>query len=61
MKDVDLFDIYQGENIPFGKKNFAFHIIYQARNRTLSFKEIDKIHQKIIKALEQNKTWKVRK
>jgi len=61
VKDVDLFDIYEGENIPFGKKNFAFHIIYQARNRTLSFKEIDKIHQKIIKALEQNKTWKVRK
>ena len=61
VKDVDLFDIYEGENIPGDKKNFAFHIIYQAENKTLLSKEIDEIHQKIIKALEENKIWKVRK
>jgi len=61
VKDVDLFDIYSGEGVIQGKENFAFHIIYQADNRTLSTKEIDDIQQKIIKALEQNVEWEVRK
>ena len=61
VRDVDLFDIYSGEEIARGKENFAFHIIYQAEDRTLSSKEIDKIHQKIIKALEKNPSWEVRK
>ena len=61
VKDVDLFDIYEGEEIPGGKKNLAFHIIYQAEDRTLSSKEIDEIQQKIIKTLEENPEWQVRK
>ena len=61
VKDVDLFDIYEGEEIPGGKKNLAFHIIYQAKDRTLSSKEIDEIQQKIIKTLEENPEWQVRK
>jgi len=61
VRDVDLFDIYEGENIPGGKKNFAFHIIYQSDDKTLSSKEIDGAHQKIIKALEKNAGWEVRK
>ena len=61
VRDVDLFDIYEGEGIVQGKKNLAFHIIYQAEDRTLKSKEIDKIHQKIIKILEENPEWEVRK
>jgi phenylalanyl-tRNA synthetase beta chain len=61
VRDVDLFDIYEGEEMPEGKKNLAFHIIYQAEDRTLSSKEIDKIHKKIISALEENSEWQVRK
>jgi phenylalanyl-tRNA synthetase beta chain len=61
VRDVDLFDIYEGEELPEGKKNLAFHIIYQAEDRTLSSKEIDKIHKKIISALEENSEWQVRK
>jgi len=59
--DVDLFDIYEGEGIPDGQKNLAFHIIYQAQDRTLTSIEVYKIHQNIIKALEENPTWQVRK
>lgn len=59
--DVDLFDIYEGEEISDGKKNLAFHLIYQAQDRTLTSIEVYKIHQKIIKALEENPTWQVRK
>ncbi len=61
IRDVDLFDIYEGEGIAQGRKNLAFHIIYQAEDRTLKKEEIDKLQQKIIKALEKIPDWEVRK
>ena len=61
IRDIDLFDIYEGEELPGGKKNLAFHIIYQAEDRTLSPKEIDEIQEKIIKTLEEEQEWEVRK
>ena len=61
IRDIDLFDIYEGEELPGGKKNLAFHIIYQAEDRTLSSKEIDEIQEKIIKTLEEEQEWEVRK
>lgn len=61
VKDVDLFDIYEGPELAKGKKNLAFHIIYQAEDRTLKKEELDEIQQKIIKFLEQNPGWEVRK
>lgn len=61
VRDVDLFDIYEGEELPEGKKNLAFHIIYQAEDRTLSSLGVDDIHKKIISALEDNPEWQVRK
>ena len=59
--DVDLFDMYEGEEIPGGKKNFAFHIIYQSYEKTLKDEEVDKIQKKIIRELEKNEGWKVRR
>jgi len=61
VSDIDLFDIYEGEEIPGGKKNLAFHIIFQAEDRTLFSKEIEELQNKIIKALEENPEWEVRK
>jgi len=61
VQDVDLFDMYEGEEIPRGKKNLAFHIIYQSYDRTLKDEEVDKIHRKIIRELEKNKDWEARK
>jgi phenylalanyl-tRNA synthetase beta chain len=60
VRDVDLFDIYSGEEIAQGKENFAFHIIYQAEDRTLTNKEIDGIQNKIIKELEEAE-WEIRR
>jgi phenylalanyl-tRNA synthetase beta chain len=59
--DVDLFDIYEGKELPNNKKNFAFHIVYQSKTRTLQAKEVDEIQEKIIKALESEPDWEVRK
>jgi phenylalanyl-tRNA synthetase beta chain len=61
LKKTDLFDVYQGKEIPRGKKNLAFHLIYQAEDRTLEAKEIDELHERIIGALEKNPGWEVRK
>ncbi len=61
VRDVDLFDIYSGKGISSEKENLAFHIIYQSEKKTLKSEEVDKIHQKIIKILEENPQWEVRK
>jgi len=61
VRDVDLFDMYEGENLPEGRKSLAFHIVYQSDRKTLTSEEVDKIHQKIIKAIENNPQWEVRK
>jgi len=61
IQDVDLFDMYEGQELPQGKKNLAFHIIYQASNRTLIDEEIDKIHNQIVRKMNKNRGWDVRK
>ncbi len=61
VKEVELFDIYEGRGVPKDKKSLAFHITYQSANRTLEDKEINKIQEKIINALEKNFKAEVRK
>ncbi|MFH1714474.1 MAG: phenylalanine--tRNA ligase subunit beta [Candidatus Nealsonbacteria bacterium] len=61
VEDVDLFDMYEGEELSQDKKSLAFHIIYQAKNRTLTSGEVDIIQNKIIKDLEKSPGWQVRK
>ena len=61
IKEVELFDIYEGKEIEQGKKNLAFRIIYQSKEKTLTSSEIDEVHDKIIKGLEKNPQFKVRR
>ncbi len=61
IQGVDLFDMYEGGEIPRNKKNLAFHIVYQADDRTLTDKEVDKIHNKIIREASKRRGWEVRK
>jgi len=60
IRDVEVFDIYQGAPLPSGKKNLGFHIIFQAQDRTLTSEEVDKIMKRISKELEKNVQWQVR-
>ncbi len=46
LRAVRLFDVYQGESIPAGKKSLAYALTYQS-DKTLTDKEIDKAHKKI--------------
>ncbi len=52
IKKVELFDIYQGDKIGTGKKNLAFHIIYQDE-RTLTGEEIEGLQKKLANHLEE--------
>lgn len=61
IREIEVFDIFEGPPLPAGKKNLAFHIIYQAKDRTLTSAEIDKLQKKITKTLERNFSWEVRK
>ncbi|WP_159023996.1 phenylalanine--tRNA ligase subunit beta [Formosa sp. L2A11] len=47
LKDVNLFDVYQGKNLPEGKKSYAVSFILQDENKTLNDKQIDKIMSKL--------------
>src|SRR5262249_30727058 len=47
LRGVRLFDLYRGESIPAGKKSLAYALTYQADDRTLTDKEVDKAHEKI--------------
>ena len=47
LKDVNLFDVYQGENLPEGKKSYAVSFTLQDEHKTLTDKQIDKIMSKL--------------
>ena len=51
LKEVRLFDVYEGKNLPAGKKSYAVNFILQDAERTMSDKAIDAIMQKLIKNL----------
>src|SRR5258708_34318113 len=53
LREAKLFDVYRGEPIPGGKKSLAYALTYQAEDRTLTDKEVAKIHQQIVKASEK--------
>ncbi len=52
LKSVDLFDVYQGKNLPEGKKSYAISFVLQDDNNTLTDKQIDGIMTKFQKAFE---------
>lgn len=52
IKAVELFDIYQGQGVPAGKKSVALCITYQAGDRTLKQEEVETIEQRIIETIK---------
>jgi len=48
IKKVLIFDVFEGENMPEGKKSVAVNVTIQSMEKTLSQKDLDKVSQKII-------------
>ncbi|TXD49604.1 MULTISPECIES: phenylalanine--tRNA ligase subunit beta [unclassified Polaribacter] len=54
LKAVDLFDVYEGDKLPEGKKSYAVSFVLQDENKTLEDSQIDKIMQKLQQSFEKN-------
>lgn len=54
LKEVDLFDVYEGDKLPKGKKSYALSFLLQDETKTLADKQIDKIMQKLQQNFEKN-------
>lgn len=52
LKDINLFDVYQGKNLPEGTKSYAVSFVLQDNSKTLTDEQIDKIMNKLQKNLE---------
>jgi len=59
IRDIDLFDVY--EEAEEERKSLAFHLIFQLKERAILPEEVEKAIQEIIKNLEKNPNWEVRK
>ncbi len=53
LKSVELFDVYEGKNLPAGKKSYAVNFILQDEEKTMNDKQIDAIMQKLISNLKK--------
>jgi phenylalanyl-tRNA synthetase beta chain len=60
LKEVSLFDVYEGKNLEAGKKSYAVCFMLQDETQTLNDKQIDKIMSKLIKNLEDKLGAKLR-
>ena len=60
VKNVQVFDVYQGDKLPEGKKSYALNFTLQDEEQTLTDKQIDTIMQKIITNLAQTANAEIR-
>ncbi|MFQ5419842.1 MAG: phenylalanine--tRNA ligase subunit beta, partial [Anaerolineae bacterium] len=60
LKKVELFDLYEGEQIPAGKKSLAYHLTFQSPTKTLKDKDVLKNRKRILGALQHKLGVKLR-
>jgi phenylalanyl-tRNA synthetase beta chain len=53
LKDVSLFDVYEGKPIPAGQKSLAYHLIFQSPDKTLTDNVVRKNRQRIVHQLQR--------
>jgi phenylalanyl-tRNA synthetase beta chain len=53
LKNVELFDVYEGEQIASGKKSLAYHLTFQSPNKTLKDKDTQNLRSSILKKLRE--------
>jgi phenylalanyl-tRNA synthetase beta chain len=51
VKQVSIFDVYEGENVPDGKKSVAYSLLYQDPNKTLLDDEVEASFEKVVEAV----------
>ena len=53
LRDVALFDVYEGNQLPPGKKSLAYHLTFQAADKTLTDADVSRQRGRILRLLEQ--------
>lgn len=53
LEALTLFDVYEGAQIPEGKKSVAYNAVYRSAEQTLTDNDINKVFNRIVKALER--------
>ncbi len=53
IKNVDIFDVYEGDNIPDNKKSIALNVTIQSMSKTLKESDLEKINKLIIETVEK--------
>lgn len=61
VEEINLFDVYQGEQIPAGKKSIAYSIVYRSLEKTLTDEEVSKVHDKVVEKLTSELKAELRK
>lgn len=54
LKEVHVFDLYEGERMEFGKKSLAFSLKYFDPERTLTDEDVTKAHEKVLSAVKEH-------
>ena len=60
IKNVRVFDVYEGENIPDDKKSIAINVTIQSSEKTLTDNDLEKINNLIISTVESKSGAKIR-
>ncbi|MEQ9090365.1 MAG: phenylalanine--tRNA ligase subunit beta [Balneola sp.] len=60
LKNIDIFDVFEGESIGAGNKSIAFRLNFIDPNKTLNIKEVEPIIQRVVKSLEKQFSAKLR-
>lgn len=61
LESLTVFDVYQGEGLPEGKKSLAFALVFRSADRTLTDEEINQTFQKIQDELTRTTAYQIRK
>jgi phenylalanyl-tRNA synthetase beta chain len=61
LESVTVFDVYQGQGLPEGKKSLAFGLVFRSAERTLTDDEVNGVFAQIQTAIENTSGWAVRK
>src|SRR5690606_37392993 len=54
LKSMELFDVYEGDKLPEGKKSYAMSFVLQNEEKTLSDVEIENVMNELIRNFQQN-------
>jgi phenylalanyl-tRNA synthetase beta chain len=53
LREATVFDVYEGDQVPAGKRSLAVRLVMRSPERTLTDKDITGVRQKVLAALER--------